>query len=112
SDEALKRVMAYVQENYQNSDLSVTEVAQRMDMQVSTLSRLFKKKTGQGLLEYINGLRVQEVIQKLQETNRSIGDIAADMGFINVNTMIRIFKRYTGCTPGRYRQMLTQNKEE
>lgn len=48
--------------------------------------------------------RVREL---LDETDMSVSEIADSLGFSNVDTMIKGFKKYAGITPGKYRKLDT-----
>lgn len=60
---------------------------------------------GIGLLDYINQYRVKKAAAALGSTQDSIQKIAENCGFLNCNTFIRVFKKYEGVTPGRYREI-------
>lgn len=68
------------------------------------LSTLFKQETGSTLIDYINTQRVRRAAHLLENTDRSIADIAEEMGVLDVNYFARIFKRTLGVTPTRYRR--------
>ena len=77
---------------------------------ISYISRQFKRSYGIGLLEYIHSLRIEEAKRLLANTNKSIKDIATDVGFINSLTLSRSFKRHEGILPSEYRNISRQNK--
>ncbi len=70
----------------------------------SYLSALFKQETGSTLIDYINTQRVKRAAHLLASTNRSIADIAEEMGILDVNYFAKVFKRIYGVTPTRYRR--------
>lgn len=70
----------------------------------SYLSALFKQETGSTLIDYINNQRVKRAAHLLASTNRSIADIAEEMGILDVNYFAKVFKRIYGVTPTRYRR--------
>lgn len=69
------------------------------------MSRLFKERTGYGLLDYINKVRIEKAKVLLNENSYSIQEIALKVGFVNSNTFIRSFKKAEGITPGSYKKM-------
>lgn len=107
-DKIVQQVADYVSLQYMDVNINVSSIADEMGMSVSGLSRLFKKKTGQGLLDYIVQVRMEAAKRLLRETDLTLADIAERVGLINVNTLIRTFKRYTGLTPGKYKQEVRQ----
>ena len=70
----------------------------------SYLSSLFKQETGTTLIDYINTQRVRRAAQQLTATDRSISEVAEEMGILDVNYFAKIFKRTFGMTPTRYRR--------
>ena len=70
------------------------------------ISKVFKDETGEGLLDHINRLRIQQAKKIMQNKNLVLEDVAGQVGFTNVNSFIRVFKKYEGITPGKYRESL------
>ena len=75
-------------------------------MSASYLSRLFKKQEGENLLDYLHQVRIAK-IKELLSTPATLNQIAEKTGYYNSLAMIRVFKRYEGETPGKYREKLT-----
>ena len=61
-------------------------------MNVAYLSRYFKEHTGIGLLNYINGVRIDYAKQLMGQQNITVAEAAKAAGFENQNTFIRLFK--------------------
>ena len=99
----------YVKEHYSNPNLSLSLIAGEFAMNESGLSRYFRKKIGMGLLEYIHRTRVQKAKELLAEPNASIKTIAGFVGLDSSDSLIRIFKKFEGVTPGCYREILHRN---
>lgn len=101
-------IAAIVEREYTNPDLSVSFIADRMQQNPRTLSAKFIKKTGNGLLDYIHKVRIEKAKELLTTGGRSVQEVTYLTGYENPNTFIRIFKRYSGITPGRYREMYSE----
>lgn len=71
-------------------------------MSPSHLSRLFKKETGVSFLEYLQECKIREAARLLNETDETIGEIAATIGYSERN-LTRMFQKHTHMTPGQYR---------
>lgn len=69
------------------------------------LSKKFKKETGQSLSDYITEIKIIEAKRLLMNTDKSIGIIAADLGYTNFSYFSKMFKEQTGMTPNKYRQI-------
>lgn len=98
-------VLAFIHENYADANLDIPLIANRFALTPSYLSKRFKSAVGAGLLDYINQYRVNRAAEALLHTEANIQDIAESCGFTNSNTFIRVFKKYTGVTPGKYREI-------
>lgn len=110
SDEAsiTQKSIAIINEYLNNNQLNVSFVANNLDVSQSSLSRVFKKKTGIGMLDYISNKRIELVKNRLVESSDSITSISQQIGFSSVNTMIRTFKRVVGVSPNTYRSVFNE----
>lgn len=104
-EQPIDRIMACVEEHYRESDFNVSRAAELLGFSVPYLSNLFKRQTGIGMLSYINGLRVQYARQCILQRRITVAQAAREAGFENINTFIRLFKKYEGTTPGSINEM-------
>lgn len=86
--------------------LLVEEIANQFNVSTSHLSRIFRENTGITLVEYINIRKVEESQYYLRFSNHKIADISDRFHFCNQSYFTRIFKKYTGQTPKRFRSNL------
>jgi AraC-like DNA-binding protein len=86
---------------YENTPLSV--MADKVGLQENYLSQLFKKETGVTITQFIQQEKVEEARKLLELTSEPVAAIAAKLNFYDQNHFIKIFKRYTGFTPNKYR---------
>lgn len=98
-------ILAFISAELGNPDLSVSLVSDRFAMTPSAMSRHFKKRTGLGLLDYINRLRVERAKELLSDPASSVKAASEAVGIVNMNSFIRIFRKYEGVTPGVYRSV-------
>lgn len=96
------RVEQYIRENYADPDLNISQVGQHFDMTPTYLSAQFKKETGVALLAYISNVRV-EAAKQLLTKGLSVAKIAEQTGYRDSGSLIRVFKKVTGMTPGQYK---------
>ena len=97
------RVEEFVQENYSNTNLSVTAIAEHLKMHPSYVSTSFKNQTGMGLLDYISEVRIEKAKVLLRETGHTIEEISEAVGYTNCGTFMRVFKKLEGITPTQFR---------
>ena len=101
--ELINRVEEYVADNYADPDLGGSAIAAVFRINPSQLSRSFKKAKKVGLLDHIHAVRIAH-IKTLLASESTIKDIALQTGYLSSLSMIRVFKRYEGITPGKYRE--------
>lgn len=94
----------FIKQNYQNSSLSLSDVADYVDINKSYLSTLFNEKMNISVTEYTNGIRIKAAQDMLNNTELSIKEISVKSGFNTVQNFIKVFKKHVGMTPGQYRR--------
>jgi AraC-like DNA-binding protein len=99
------KVTRHIEEQYRDSNLNVNTIGEHFDLKGSYLSKLFKNQTGEGLLDCINKYRIEQAKQMMKSKQDSISDIARQVGYNEVATFIRVFKKYEGITPGKFKEM-------
>lgn len=94
----------FIQQNYQEADLSLATVADAINTSSSYLSKIFKSYENIGFTEYLNTSRIQAACDQLLSTDRNVKEIAAQCGFLTEQNFFRVFKRITNTTPNQYRK--------
>lgn len=102
----IKDIIVFIESNYQDPILNVSMTADKFNMGIVSLSKLFKKYSGIGMLDYINKLRIKNAKQLIKDKNLSIKEIGEKVGFYNSAAFIRVFKKYEGTTPGKYKETI------
>ncbi|MBP3337211.1 MAG: AraC family transcriptional regulator [Clostridia bacterium] len=102
----IENIKNFIESYYDDANLSGAMIADHFKINQSYLSTIFKRNTAQGLLEYIAKIRVTKAIKLLEESSDTIEKIAEKVGYFNVRTFSRTFKKYVGETPGKYRENL------
>lgn len=102
--EVIQEALSYLQENYENPDMSTNVVAQKVNLSNSWLSTKFKEEVGIGVSDYLNGIRVQKAKQLLDQSDYMIYEVAEMTGFTSSQYFSKIFKQLTGLTPNEYKR--------
>ncbi|MCU6712284.1 helix-turn-helix domain-containing protein [Paenibacillus sp. J5C_2022] len=105
SNPLIDKVMKYVHDHYRDENLNISMIGEAFSMTPSYVSKLFKEHTGESLLDFINKTRLVEAKLLLTEEKYTISEVALMVGYNDVNTFHRIFKKFEGITPGRYREI-------
>jgi AraC-like DNA-binding protein len=103
-----REIIDYVDRNY-NKNISLTEVADYFQFSTVYMSTLFKNTTGINFKEYLTNIQVEQA-KRFLETGEKIYNVSHQVGCNNVDTFIRMFKRVTGVSPGKYQQEYRNEK--
>ena len=101
--ELIGRIKRFIQKEYK-SDLSLSDVAKEVNLAPAYVSHIFKKETGQGIVEYITELKMKKAKQLLEDKSLKIIQIAKSCGYENQSYFNKLFKAYFGMTPKQYRE--------
>ena len=96
-------VTGYIDKNYEQ-DLNKKTLADIVYLNPDYLGKLFKKKTGISVNNYVMKVRVEKGKDLLANTDIPINVVALDTGFSNYSYYSKVFKELTGCTPNEYRR--------
>ena len=94
----------YIQTHYANPNLNGAMLAEHFGVNYTYMSSAFKKHTGEGMLNYINNVRVKKAAELLRTTDRTVKQIAEDTGYTSERTFSRAFVNIMGVTPGAYKK--------
>lgn len=98
----LASAIAHIEKNF-CSEITISDLAHISGYSIRQLNRLFNSAFSISPSHYLCNLRIQKAQQLLKSTNMSMAEIAWSCGFSEQNYFSRIFKKYTGITPTRYR---------
>lgn len=99
----VKRAIAFMNEHYADN-LSISDIADAIGISASHLSRSFKSEVGKSPLEYLTELRIGVGKQLLSDKSLPLQQIIGMIGYNDVHTFIRSFKKAVGTTPGEFRK--------
>ena len=93
-------------ENGISEDLTVAEIAERINISVHYLCHVFKAETGITPIDYRNSAKLTKAKKLLVSTNSKISDIAVECGFGSASYFSKVFVKNEGITPAEYRTVL------
>ena len=109
----VRKVCRIVDQNYANTELNVTAIAELLGKNLDYVSRVFKKMTGEGLLDYIQKVRIEKAKQIFLETPElTLQQVAGRVGYVSCESFSRVFKNKEGITPGKYRDQVAINSRK
>lgn len=105
-DELLKKALACVEKNMDNSEYGVEDFVSDMAMGRTVLYQKINNITGLSIKEFILDIRLKRAATLLKESDRTVSEISYMTGFINPKYFSTIFRKRYGATPSAYRKSL------
>ncbi len=102
-DNYARQAKEYIELNY-STYITVKDIADKLNISISHLHRIFSVKFGFSPGKYINKLRIDRACFLLKNTTLSIADISNSIGFENQLYFSNVFKKYKSISPSGYRK--------
>jgi len=91
-------------EKYFNTGNPVDAMTKLSELAPTTFSRRFKRATGYSPIEYVQAVRIEAAKSMLESKNTSINKIGRRVGYEDLASFRRLFKRRVGVSPTNYRR--------
>ena len=98
---SIDQIKKYIENNYTDSKLNLTSVAQNFGFSASYLSRKFKQETGKNFVEFLTECRMNAAM-KLALTNMKMFNASNEVGIPDPNYFGRCFKKFAGMSYSEY----------
>ncbi len=95
---------------YQPERLKAEQLAAHFNVSHTYISEFFRKHLGESLQQYITQYKLKLIETRLHYTDMRISEIAQEFGFTDESHLNRIFKKYRGEAPTRYRKLKASEK--
>ncbi|MDO5136096.1 MAG: AraC family transcriptional regulator [Eubacteriales bacterium] len=103
---SIKAVLDYIGEHYQET-ITVRELTELSNYSEYYFMKIFKEYTGKTVSAYLNDYRLEKAKSLLLHTDRSITEIALEVGFNNTSYFIKKFQQANQASPHKYRRNLS-----
>ena len=100
-------IFDFVRKNF-TQPITLDEISGKVSMTVPAFCRYFKKVTGKTFTQFVNEFRIVHATKLLAENPTSITDICFESGFNNFSHFNKLFKKFTGKSPLKYRNEMKQ----
>ncbi len=100
------RAIWFIEENHARK-LSLRDVSGFVNVSPNHLSSLFRKHHGMTLTHYLHAVRLRRAAALLREGDKSLSEIAYQVGYQNYRDFYRNFIKHQRSSPSRFRQSLT-----
>ena len=99
-----KDILEYIEQNYNNQQLSITAVTERFRISAPTLQKRMNTCVGKTFSAYVEELRMNKARKALLTTNLTIQEISESIGYTNTNSFYKAYRRIFGESPRSTRQ--------
>ena len=101
-DERALKIIRFIEANV-DKKLSNADLADIVNMAPNSFARLFKEEMNITLHSFIQNRKIAKSCELFEHTNKTIEDVAYDLGFSDRYHFSRVFKSVTGLTPAYYK---------
>lgn len=98
----INKIKDIIEKRY-NDDISVSKISEEVYLTPNYISMIFKQETGETITEYITKVRMEKAKKMLKLTDLKIMEIAEKVGYEDPHYFSKVFKKYTGIHPQKYR---------
>ncbi len=102
--ELINNAVCYAKKNCSDTNLSVENVAEHAGFSIDYFNRIFLAHTGFTVMSYVNYMRIKKAVELLRNTDKTVLDIALEVGYDSHEGFIKAFKRIYGIAPSEYRK--------
>jgi len=103
---SLQGIFEYINSHFMEYDLSIENVAEKMNCNTTTVRRAVQYHTGKTWRDYIIYLRIEYAKMLLQREDMSVAEICSQVGYGNISYFITLFKSMVGVTPAKYKKSI------
>lgn len=104
TEDVLNRSIDYIQKNYTSADITLDEIAQASYVSSAYLNRLFKKKQGCTVMEFVKNTRLEHAKLLLRQSEHTVEEIAESVGYNSRSYFSKLFKKEVGVSPNEYKK--------
>ncbi len=99
----VEQVKKYIEEHYEEEELSLNLLASYVNFSPNHLSMIFSQQTGQTFIKYLTDFRMNKAKELLKGTGKRSSEISLEVGYKDPHYFSYLFKKTQGMTPTQYR---------
>lgn len=107
SDQLIKQVQEFIEENFYQT-IQVSRLAAMVNITPRTLNRRFQSAVAMRPIEYIQAVRIEQAKRLLELGDVTIKSLAEQVGYDDISSFTRLFKRATELTPKEYQDKFSR----
>lgn len=95
------KMLEYITSFY-SQKISLNDLCEKYDLSSTYLNAKFKQETNYTFNDFLNRYRVLQAVELLKQHRMKVYEIAQTVGFQDYKYFIQVFKKYIGCSPGKF----------
>ncbi|HOJ09811.1 MAG TPA: AraC family transcriptional regulator [Clostridiales bacterium] len=95
-------IVSYINENYMN-DISLDKISKNMYLSPVYISKIFKEEIGESPINYLIKVRLAKALELLENGDLTVRAIAKSVGYDDAYHFSKLFKKYYGSPPSKFR---------
>ena len=99
----IRNILQSVEENIQNSEFKIDDLAEAMSMSRTVFYRKVKSLMGVSPVDFVKTMRIKRAVQLLEQDEFTVSEVGYMSGFTTPQYFSRVFKEAMGCTPKEYK---------
>ena len=102
-DKVIRAVQDFIENNFKKG-MTLDDLASRFHLSKRSLIRRFKAATNNTPLEYLQRVRIEAIKKALETRSDPVQQLIYEVGYSDVSTFRKLFRKYTGISPVQYRK--------
>ena len=102
----VEKAVKYINEHFNDPELTIKEIARTMFLHENYLSHIFSEAMGQSFREFLTQKRIERSIVLMQKGMTSVKNISKEIGFSDALYFSKVFKKYNGISPTEHLKKL------
>jgi len=113
SDEVfLRKCISTIEKNLQNENFTTDALASELNVSNSSLYRKLKSLTNLSSAEFVRSIRLKRAAQLLQDKNKTVSEVAYEVGFNDLKNFRQVFQKQFNCSPTEFRKNIGTNSPD
>ena len=108
-DEAILKAQLLMEKRYPQT-MAIDEIAQAVGISPRHFKRRFKQAIGETPLGYLQRVRIEAAKKKLERSRAPVSEITWQVGYADISSFCRLFKKTTGLSPRDYRERFSRQR--
>ena len=104
TEKLAEQIAQYIDAHVEDAWLDLNSLSAQFNVTPQYISNIFKKYRSENVKDYVAKQKLARAKELLSTTSLPVREIAARLGYANEISVIRLFRKYEGMTPGDYRQ--------